>query len=346
MKLKYRILWFEDNESWFNTTSRNINEFLEDNGFELHAVRYSNQEEGIKNILDKNDYDLILMDLNLDDAFGYEIIEEIRDEDIYTEIIFYSMSDIQEIRETISGKGIDGLYCTSRNTEEFEEKVTKIIRNTIKKVQDVNNMRGLVIAETIDLENKIKIMLKRYFRTDTGVGLDMPRSTIYKEICAKKSKHFEQEQKIFIEIAEGDMETLIDKGVLNSANLYQSLQKLIKEDLKNINTKLQTPLSLEEREIWQTRREKVLDLKTQLNDYENEIIRLRNTLAHVDEKVNDEGISYLESLNANGTSIIFDNEKYVEIRRTLRKHTQNLLSIHNCLFGDDDSQDMAASTAM
>lgn len=342
MRLKYRILWFEDNDSWFRTTSRNLDDFLEDNGFELQAIKYSNHNEGIRNILAKNDYDLILMDLNLEGAYGNDIIEEIRNEDIYTEIIFYSQSDVQEIRSTISEKGIDGLYCTSRNTDEFEDKVTKIIKNTIKKVQDVNNMRGLVIAETIDLENKIKYMLKRYFKTEPGLNLDQSRSVLYKNICAKKTKYYEEEQQLFNETAEGDMDSLIDKGILNSANLYHSLQSLVKEDLKIVNAKLQTTLSSEERLAWEMRKQEVSELKEQLNTYDVEIIRLRNTLAHVDEKINEDGVPYLESLHRNGTSIIFDNEKYVEIRKILRKHADNLSNIQLCLFGDKDVQDMAA----
>ncbi|MNB74631.1 transcriptional regulator NarL [compost metagenome] len=346
MRLKYRILWFEDNDSWFKTTSRNLNDFLEDHGFELQAFKYSNNYEGIKNILSKNDYDLILMDLKLDGVYGNDIIEEIRNEDIYTEIIFYSQSDVQEIRSTISEKGIDGLYCTSRNTDEFEDKVTKIIRNTIKKVQDVNNMRGLVIAETIDLENKIKNMLKLYFKTQPGMILDQPRSNLYKKICEKKTEHFKEEQKLFYEITEGDMESLIDKGILTSANLYHSLQSMVNDDLKGVNAKIQASLTSEERTSWEYRRQEISLLKEQLKTYDIEIIRLRNTLAHVDEKINEEGVPYLESLNKNGTSIIFDNEKYVEIRKILRKHMDNLSNIQICLFGDDGFQEMAAPAAI
>ncbi|MEF3310611.1 response regulator [Paenibacillus sp. GYB004] len=344
MKIKYRILWFEDNKSWFETASRNISDFLDDNGFELEATRYDNAHQGIKYILSNCDYDLILMDLNLNGTHGDKIIEDIRNEDLFTEIIFYSQSDVQTIRATIRDKGIDGLYCTSRNTDEFEDKVTKIIRNTIKKVQDVNNMRGLVIAQTIDLENKIKEMLQKYFALESGSTLDDRRMELYNNICVKKKEQIEREKLIIETLTTGNIDSLLESNLLTSNNLYHALQSILKNDLKIINLKLDTVVTSEEKELWESKKLSITSLKEHLNRYDIEIIKLRNTLAHVTEKVNESGVPYLESRHNNGTSIIFDNATYIEIRKNLRSHTENLNSIYYNMFSDASTKEQAAPT--
>ncbi|NHC43589.1 response regulator, partial [Bacillus sp. MM2020_1] len=186
MRLNYEILWFEDNLSWFNTSSMYIEEFLNNSGFELVTYQYENDRQGLEEIIKKHNFDLILMDYNLVGKNGDELIEKIRDLNIYTDIIFYSQNGAQPIRDIIRVKGIDGIFCSGRDIEEFEEKVNGVIGNTIKKVQDVNNIRGLVIAETIDLENILEVIIRDFFRTEPGQLIDQKKTELLNNIYTKK----------------------------------------------------------------------------------------------------------------------------------------------------------------
>jgi CheY-like chemotaxis protein len=329
MRLTYKILWFEDTESSYNTLRSYVEEYLLENGFITEIKWYKNAEEGIYNILQQADFDLILMDYNLIGTNGSMIIEDIRNQELYTEIVFYSQSGAQMLREAIGSRGIDGVYCTSRQISEFEDKVFKVIKNTIKKVQDINNMRGLVIAEAIDLETRIKIILQKYFELDPNeVSLDEKRLKVYNGICEKKEIQNNQDNKFIALIPTLNFNNLIEKDYfLTSVNLFHGLQSALKEDLKEINLLLNSKLDTELKSNLELKKLGLITLKDELNNFETDIIKLRNTLAHVEEKVDHEGTHYLESLSKNGVSIKFTNEKYIEIRRSIHKHSENLNKI-------------------
>ncbi|MBR9675111.1 MULTISPECIES: response regulator [Bacillus] len=327
MKLKYEILWFEDNDSWFNTLSDAIGEYLEDNGFEMVVHRYENDNKGLMTILKEDDFNLILMDYNLEGQNGDEIIKSIRDLEFYTDIVFYSQNGAQYIRNLVKEQGIDGIFCSSREIREFEGKVNSIIKNTIKKVQDVNNMRGLVIAETIDLESKLANILKEYFKVIKEE--DVTKAQIFKSICDKKKEQILNDGKIISVIEEKHINELIDENVLTTYNLYTSIQSVLKNNIKELNVLLNSGLSTEEKEQITHKKDLLSSIKSKISNFEKDIIFTRNTLAHVKEMKNlDTGISYLESINRNGTSIIFDDKKYVEIRKNLMSYNTNLNELY------------------
>ena len=96
MKLKYKILWIENEQDWVDSIEDQIQEYLEDLGF-TYDMKLIGKEE--KNIA-YNDYDLILMDLNLaDQPNGAELISKIRELGSYTDVVFYSSMGIDELRE-------------------------------------------------------------------------------------------------------------------------------------------------------------------------------------------------------------------------------------------------------
>lgn len=335
MKLEYKILWFEDDEKWYKTIRRTLQDFLIQQGFVLVDDRYFNGENGIRHLLGKKVYDLILMDYNLKDIKGDSLIKEIRLEDLYTEIVFYSTSGAKTIRKEIRDADIDGLYCTSRDNNEFEDSVFKIILNTVKKVQDVNYMRGLVIAETIDLETTMEGMLKKYFYTRDGEELEGKRSDIYTDICSKKKAEFDLEAAGIGDMSNKTIKELIDQDILTSYNFYTALQSILKEDIKQLNRRKAATRILNEIEGLEAEKGQLTELKEELNKFGKEIIELRNTLAHVVETETPEGLACLESLTKAGIKVIFTNEKYVAIRNDIRKHSINLSKIDKKIFPED-----------
>lgn len=322
MKLKYEILWFEDNDSWFNTLSEAIGDFLDSKGFEITIRRYENDEGDLTQILKRMDPNLILMDFRLDEQTGDEIIEEIRGMEIYTDIVFYSSDGAKIIREKIQEKSIDGVFCSGREIHEFEPKVNKIITNTIKKVQDVNNMRGLVIAETIDLEQKLAEILKGYFHIIEED--DLNKKDLLKKICDKKSEQLKKDSKLIVNIYEKHIDELIDKNILTTYNLYTGMQSVLKDNISKLNFLINNKKG-EEKDQLIHRKDSLKSIKDTLSYFENDIIHLRNTLAHVKEVIDSEsGISHLESIMKNVPKITFDEEKYIDIRQKLREHSANL----------------------
>lgn len=161
MKLKYKILWIENEQDWVESIEDQIQEYLEDLGFDFEKRLISKEEKNI----DYNDYDLILMDLNLaDQPNGAELISKIRELGAYTDVVFYSAMGIDDLRAKGKEKELEGVYYSGRTHEaSFVKKVKAVIDSTIKKVQDLNNMRGLVMAEVSELDSRMASLIKKYF---------------------------------------------------------------------------------------------------------------------------------------------------------------------------------------
>lgn len=112
MKIKYNVLWVENEQDWLDSIVDEIQEFVEELGFKFSY----DVATGRSDISDYNKYDLILMDLNLaSEPTGDEIIQEIRNLNIYTDVVFYSASGISAIRAKGNEKELEGVYYSGRN---------------------------------------------------------------------------------------------------------------------------------------------------------------------------------------------------------------------------------------
>jgi len=172
MKLKYKILWIEDEKRAIKIKVKNIRKYLEDDyGFECKEdditildyiefeTKYINNNEIVS---DSNieEFDLLLVDFNLGEKehTGDTLIQIIRNGNIYSEILFYS-SNYEPLIKKLNEHFIDGVFTSNR--DELEDKIKKLIKVTIKKVQDVNNLRGLIMAEVAELDRiKEQIIMK------------------------------------------------------------------------------------------------------------------------------------------------------------------------------------------
>ena len=125
--------------------------------------------------IDFSDADIVLMDFNLSAENTWDtIISHIRDNDnhFYTEVLFYSSvaspSNFWEHLKRTENKteaylrhlaNRDGIYCSHR--DELFSKSERVIQTIIRKTQDLNNLRWLVMAETADIDEIMrKILLK------------------------------------------------------------------------------------------------------------------------------------------------------------------------------------------
>lgn len=324
MRLDYKILWFEDEKGSFNAKQRLVKRVVENFGFNFPQPRNEIDGENIDTINFKL-YDLILSDLKLNNTKGTALLEKIRTEKgIYTEVVFYSSIGEVALREELKKHEIDGVYCADRTNENFIEKVEKVIETTIKKVQDVNNTRGLVIAETILLEKKIEKILLKYFDA-TGEELDVKKSELLSNIHAKKVIKHQSDIEELAKIDFKEIKILIDKDILTASNSFEAIQSILKGHMKELNILINTKgISGEEKFIANNKLVDISKIKDELNSFREEILKIRNTLAHVEEEIDDEGIPYLNSINSDGTIIKFDNEKYISIRKNLLKHNLNL----------------------
>lgn len=296
MKLSYRVLWFEDDNGWLASINQSVQEIIEEEyGFVYKLTHLKRDSDDVS----YNDYDLILMDMNLEDAkSGDSIVKKIRERDIYTDVVFYSSAGITTVRERASKEGLEGVYFSGRGRDVFLDKLQKVISTTILKVQDLNNLRGLVMAEVSELDVLMEKAIRVYFvEKGDEVKTKAFRKHIVKNIeetvkkrlksnaCAKDCSHNWSDQPIDQIIDDFDFDTskkaravklIIDSvGIIftaNKANFYE--------------------------------------------DYLSDVIILRNNLAHCASEIVD-GVEVLHT-KKDDTDIIFDFQKFKEIRKQLQ----------------------------
>ena len=328
MTLKYRILWFEDDDEVVNEQIvPSLTQFLINQGFQLEINHHLNGEH-LNNLISDRNYDLILTDLDLGEYdTGDKLIDQIRGGEILTEVLLYS-ANTTAISNLIVNKGwIErASFCVGLGN--LREKLEGIISLTIKKNQDVNNTRGLVIAETILLEKKIEGIILKFFEVNEQIELDPKREKIlhknYERIIQKHKDDLEKVEAVSYK----QIKALIDQDILTANSCVMSLQSILKLEISELNVILNSgKVPKSEQELYLTKKASIEKLKEELEKFKIEIINVRNTLAHVEEKKGADGIPFLESLNKEGVTLRFDNNEYIEIRKNLSKHNDNLDAI-------------------
>lgn len=315
MRLKYHILWFEDQEGVVEGISPKIKDFLlDDLGFELECNIQRNGND-LESLVKGNDFDLIVTDLNLDDGeTGKNLIERIRNDEILTEVLLYS-SNGEEIQKIIQDTpGLERVSFAAGH-EALPDRLKRIIALTVKKVQDVNNLRGLVIAEAIDLEDKMLDIITQYF---SASGDEEKISFIDKHKQAINDRFSKNISEISV-FSATDILAFIDRTCSEMSAKYDALHSL----LNSTKLKLSGLSPVDNKKI-----KTINILKTELGKMKDEVIDLRNDLAHVKEEKDTSGNSILKNKKRNGSpERIFDNKAYVEIRKSLRRHADNLVEI-------------------
>lgn len=328
MNLIYEILWFEDEEDVVKESiGEAIIEYLLSLGYRPNIVHEKNGRN-LNALLECKNYDLIISDLNLGDSeTGDILVEKIRTQSIFTEVLLYS-AVASDIRKIIDRNGMIERISFSVGLDNLIRKIKNIIDLTLKKVQDVNNMRGLVIAETIDLEIIIEECTHIYFETESIGDLQTKKALLLEEIMHNKRDRCCTLLERIDNFKELTIVELIEHDVITMYDLYVALQSILKSNIKDINIRLENKeLDKNEKEVLNSDKKRIESLKKKLNTFNEDIIKLRNTLAHVQEKKDAQGVPYLESINKNGLRILFDDNKYSEIRIALNEHHDNLILI-------------------
>lgn len=298
MKIDYNILWIEDDTSWFETTSEIFKENLDDYGFNLIAIRKVNLTEvqaeielnGLKKI------DILLIDFTLKNSVnGDIIINLLRSKEIYTDIIFYS-SDLNSVKESMHQYFMEGVYYSDR--KQIEHKFDLVFKTTIKKIEEINSMRGLVVGETSELDVCIE-KLSLLFINDI---LKLEKVEIDKYIKEYSDKMIKNSGSI--------LERYESVGIVNYFPQIEVTKKLdfFRELLKRVN------------KIENNNFTAFLELN---KNYHKDIIDVRNKFAHAKCIIKEDGKEVLLA-QIGKEDFEFDEDIFVDIRKNIKKHRKEI----------------------
>ena len=293
MNLTYKILWFEDQKDFVDVYISDLKKYIEGLGFQFINPHVEIDNSNTDRI-NYNEYDLILMDYKLSDGNkGDSIINRIREFNVFTEVVFYSSTNLDELRLTIQKNGLDGVFCVSRSEAAFLPKVKDIINLTLRKVLDLNALRGIVMATVSDFDEKMLEIIDMY----------------KKYLGEEESKIFMQKRKNKLE------ESIIDR-----------VEKVKEMDISDFHKDYNFDTSHKWRTVLNIVKDQLPQLKDLTESFKKDIIDIRNPLAHVKE-VEDPKDSRKRYLYCD--NFIFDDEKSKEILNNLKKHDENFDKILN-----------------
>lgn len=300
MNLKYKILWIENEADWASSIEDEIKDIVEDYGFIFEKVLIDKRQENF----DYKDYDFILMDMNLSsEPSGDKLIKDIREQGVLTTVLFYSASELSVLRNKVQENELEGVFVASRTDSNiFVDKIRKLVEASIKKVQDLNNLRGLVMAEVSELDSMMDDIIVLYFwDKSTGLHEQFNQKVIKNDREKTYKKHLNPdpdnicEKNCSLNWVNLDPSTLIK---VIDASMKARAMKYIIEFKKELNTN------------------PVLDFD--YNKYKGEIIDVRNNLAHCESQI----VDGKEILKTREGDTVFGNEDFKRIRNDIRKYNQ------------------------
>ena len=143
-----RILLVEDDP----TTSRSIELMLTHANLNVYCTDLG--EEGI-DLAKLYDYDLILLDLNLPDMHGHEVLRQLRLAKVATPILILSGSDDTENKLKVFGLGADDYLTKPFHREELVARIHAIIRRSKGHAQSMIKTGKVNVnldAKTVDVD--------------------------------------------------------------------------------------------------------------------------------------------------------------------------------------------------
>lgn len=170
MKTEYRILWIDDALNLVRGDIRNIERFLSSKEVELNVEKVSVSagnsvfdDEIFTGAFESGELDFVLIDLNMPDVSGDDVISYIRNDlgDYYTPIVFYSGDGIDGLNASINTKNndvafekyLDGIFFCHRDDITF--KMTNLMSSKIDKEHKIKAVRGMLMENVSDLDVRI-----------------------------------------------------------------------------------------------------------------------------------------------------------------------------------------------
>jgi two-component system, cell cycle response regulator CtrA len=145
-----RILLVEDDP----TTSRSIELMLTHANLNVYCTDLG--EDGV-DLAKLYDYDLILLDLNLPDMSGHEVLRQLRLSKVDTPILILTGSDDTESKLKGFGFGADDYMTKPFHREELVARIHAIIRRSKGHAQSIIRIGQVNVnldAKTVDVEGK------------------------------------------------------------------------------------------------------------------------------------------------------------------------------------------------
>lgn len=285
MKLTFSVLWFDDTEDFFGSLQIDwLEKEIEGWGFSPD-IKLVTTPEQFWSFSPYQKIDLIVVDRNLEDyGEGQNFIASLRSHAVYTEVIFYTAGNASILWDAIREKELEGVFVSNRGN--ILQKISKVGYQSIRKVLDLENMRGIVMAEVGELDHLLDEIITTGFRELQEQHQKTIFNRFYKDI-AKTNEEYGKSLVAFYETP--SLEQLLN--LCDSNKRWDNFIRLGKYHDK-------------------------LKDKQPPGNYAAEVLALRNFLAHGRPEVRDDGYLF----HHYGKQYFFNEEASSALRKTILKY--------------------------
>lgn len=316
MDLTFRIIWFEDVDEWYNTTSRRGSKYIKDKNFKVEIKRIAKASDFLLKDYQIQNYDLLIVDYELEKVYGQDgvqtiygtkIIQMIRKGKFLNDVLFYSSHGYDVINNIMKQEGLQGVFVADRDNGEFFDMVKLLIDKAIRRADNLINIRGVVMDTTSDFDNKIRDLISIIWHTlgdkENKVVDNVKKKILKDNICTA-----EKLSKKYSIIDSKNIDDLLNERDFSAHRQARLLGWCIEsnEELKN------KFLEIIEKHLQIDKANPHIRFFELYND---EIIKYRNALAHV--KHTPSNGTQVFTCEIDGHSVVFDKELCNRLRKRL-----------------------------
>lgn len=301
MKLEFTLLVVDDTPNSIEQAISALREHLEDKGFALRKeVEKDFSDQSLSKLaqLQGQNYDLVIVDFNLglEEMNGAEVARKLRTNLPFTDMVFYSSLPAANLLGELAKHKVPGVFTATR--AELDDSLRGLADTVIGKAIDLNHMRGIAMAEVAEMDMLMQETLACAFESsdeNVASAADRTIAKLQESICRNRRE------------LKRRLEESGVAGIARDGRLFPHTQKYWAiRRLANCLT--QTPSE---------------DL-LMLQDYEDDVVKNRNLLAHAKEHSGEHGRMELRSINDRESPIIINEEWMTNFRRKLQEHRRAL----------------------
>ena len=317
MNVTFKVLWFEDEMGWRPSSERSMKKIIESHNL-VPIITWKKGDEGDAEEELKKEYDLILMDYELRGTMGNILIKKLRQFDIYTDVVFYSGNYNKMVKAlyNIDEKGmniepVDGIYFSDRKREELFPKLQKVVDKVVRRMQDIVNLRGVVLDNVSGFENQMQnILVLAANKFSQAQIKSLNEYTKNKLIVPAKNEYIRK-----IDEIESNPEAL--KAIISAPDYFLDSYKKARLVGRVIK------ILVDEYGL-------VIDKKYNkfVEVYYNEIIKYRNALGHA-MRSNEHADREVFIGEIDKTPLIFTEDLFRQMRASLNEYQQVINLVEN-----------------
>lgn len=301
MNTEFNILWFEDNDEWYEIVSNEIEEYIRELCFYPKLTRFKSiLREDLKDVLSLINYDLVFADLNLDQSDkGSDAIQFIRGNNILADALFYSTDGIDKIKSVMKSDVLEGVYLSIRNEYLFPDKAKSLIDKAVKRSEDILNVRGMLMDTVSEFDEKLKESIRKFMSLTTPEEIEELNEYAFdkvkKQILDNGSKADDLKEGFILK-------ALSNSFLIDSYKLSMIVNKIFNEKYPSYTK-----------------------MKGFHINYSKLILNERNQLAHAKKEPEPDGIFYFQDKDGNKTE--YTPDKCRVIRQNINRYNDLLNEI-------------------